>query len=490
MVMVLFPLQLFALEPLVGKKGEALPGDTVIQPTKSTPENTGPVSPDRVLPGEHPHRKNYLIPALEIPAFLLSLNIYDRFAYPDTVYNTGVGTFKDHFKHGHWTLDQDPFDINQFGHPFQGAIMYGFARSTGLNFYESLLYANVGEFVWKMGGENGPIGLEDQITTAQAGSIFGEEIYRMASLILERGGEKPAKWREWAAAFVSPATGLNRVVFGDRFREIESRRPALAANLRLGVDFNAQATSTNGLPRSVNQKAGSVDYRLAYGLPGKPGYKYLRPLDYFVFETKVNFDRVTPFELFMTRGLVIGKKYDMGDAYRGVWGLYGSYDYIVPGIFHLSSTAVSLGTTGQWWLSRTVALQGTGMGGVGLGASGGVTEPTYHYGTTPQALLALRLIVNDRFMLDTTAREYYVGPRHFIDTDQQGAHGKENVMRVDTSVNYRITGPHAVSLQYFISRRDTYYSDQDNHHQMVGTVNVAYSYLFDSHFGAVEWGRP
>ena len=68
----------------------------------------------------------------------------------------------------------------------------------------------------------------------------------------------------------------------------------------------------------------------------------------------------------MSRGLLVGTEYAAGDNYRGVWGLYGSYDYISPQMFRVSSTAVSLGTTAQWWISDNVALQGTALGGCGL----------------------------------------------------------------------------------------------------------------------------
>jgi hypothetical protein len=47
----------------------------------------------------------------------------------------------------------------------------------------------------------------------------------------------------------------------------------------------------------------------------------------------------------MTRGLLIGKNYEAGPDYRGVWGLYGSFDYIAPQAYRVSSTALSLGTT-------------------------------------------------------------------------------------------------------------------------------------------------
>ena len=118
---------------------------------------------------------------------------------------------------------------------------------------------------------------------------------------------------------------------------------------------------------------------------------------------------VTPVQAQNTaRGLLIGTSYASGDSTRGILGLYGSYDYIAPQIFRVSTTALSLGTTWQTWLSQDVALQGTSLGGVGYGAAGSVQradERDYHYGATPQALLALRLILGERAMLDVTGRE-------------------------------------------------------------------------------------
>ena len=85
--------------------------------------------------------KSYLIPALEIPAFILLLNGYDRLAYPneltadgERVYETNLSTFRDHLVHGSWQVDKDPFGVNQLGHPYQGSIYHGLARSAGLNY--------------------------------------------------------------------------------------------------------------------------------------------------------------------------------------------------------------------------------------------------------------------------------------------------------------------------------------------------------------------
>ena len=73
--------------------------------------------------------------------------------------------------------------------------MYGLARSSGLGFWESLAYSNVGSFLWKMAGETDPPSINDQITTGNAGSLLGEALFRMAGLVLEEGGDKLRKPR-------------------------------------------------------------------------------------------------------------------------------------------------------------------------------------------------------------------------------------------------------------------------------------------------------
>jgi hypothetical protein len=50
-------------------------------------------------------------------------------------------------------IDKDPFSINQIGHPYQGSVYYGFARSGGLSYWESLLYTLACSFLWETYGE-------------------------------------------------------------------------------------------------------------------------------------------------------------------------------------------------------------------------------------------------------------------------------------------------------------------------------------------------
>ena len=115
------------------------------------------------------------------------------------------------------------------------------------------------------------------------------------------------------------------------------------------------------------------------------------------------------FKNIMTRGLLIGSAYSAGTNYRGIWGRYGNYDYIAPQTFRISTTGLSLGTTGQWWLTKSIALHGSALLGTGYAAvgtsRGTADELDYHDGVAPQALLSARLIIDDTAAFDITVRE-------------------------------------------------------------------------------------
>ena len=303
----------------------------------------------------------------------------------------------------------------------------------------------------------------------------------MATLMRESGGMSPL-WREIAATAISPPTGFNRLAYGNRFDGIfDSHNPAYYSRLQLGLSGTAQ--NRPGFSTKLRRDEALADFAMDYGLPGKPGYDYRRPFDYFSFQVATS--TANGFENVMTRGLLIGTDHEKGDNYRGIWGLYGSYDYIAPQLFRVSSTALSLGSTAQWWLTHTIALQGTCLAGVGYTAAGAVNstnENDYHYGVAPQALFALRLIFGDKASLDLAAREYFVSK---VAAGNRG--GNDNIARVDASFTWRIRRQHAITLKYLWSRRDASFPDLGDLRQSRATFGIYYTLLGHDGFGAVDW---
>ena len=427
---------------------------------------------------------SYGLVAAEIVGFQFLLNRANRyFGEGREDYRVTGSSIVRNLKSG-WGTDRDPFNINQLGHPYQGAMYHGLARSAGFDYWHSLGISFAGSAVWEIAGEQTHPSRNDQVASGIGGTFLGEALFRMSNLVLEQGGGLPRFWREVAAAAINPAAGFNRLVFADRYGGIFSSRDA-AYSSRLGIGYSTSVQRDLG-PSNTDFKRNEaqLDFIIDYGLPGSRGYEYTRPFDYFNFQTTAS--SANGIENVMTRGLLLGKSYEAGPGYRGVWGIYGSYDYIAPQSFRVSSTAVSLGTTGQWWLSETVSLQGTAMLGLGYAAVGTtrgvVGDRDYNYGLAPQALIALRFTHGDIVSLDLTGREYFVSR---LASGTSGGH--DNIVRGDAALTWRIAKQQAVTLKVLGNRRDATFGAPGTQRQTQVTVGVFYTLLGQDRFGTVDW---
>ena len=429
--------------------------------------------------------KSYLIPAAEIIAFQVLLNQFDRRFVDHDVYASNRTSIRRNLHRG-WVIDKDPFSTNQFGHPYSGSIYHGFARSAGLDYWESLLYDFSGSALWEVAGETDPPSLNDQITTTFAGSFLGEALFRTANLVLRSGDGKPGTGRTALAAMISPTSAINRLAFGDRFdAAYPSDDPAVFYSISFGARRNTTLTDLAGLADIKKDRAVAA-FSIDYGMPGKPGYTYDQPFDYYHFEaTATSSSNAIP-ENIMVRGLLHGTDYSSGPNYSGIWGLYGSYDYFSPEIFKVSSTGLSVGTTGQYLMSDKFALQGSIMAGGGYTAAGTTDrtrrEREYRYSAGPQGLLALRLIYSDVAMLDFTANDYLISGN----TGSTDTSGSENILRAQVSLTVRVYGQHAFGIQFVESKRDPHFSGIPNPRQSVGALSLFYTFLGDEHFGVVR----
>lgn len=462
-------------------------------------QKVGPTAFNR--PGPAPQQtwgvgagRSYWIPAADIFMFDLLLNLYDRTFYekPEE-FQSNWSTFRENLT-GNWVYDNDQFEVNQFGHPYQGSMYHGFARSTGHGYWTALGYTVAGSVLWELAGEVTPPSINDQFTTGLGGTLLGEPLFRLASLTLETTSGPTGFWREFSAALISPAVGFNRATHGRRFDGVfPSHDPAVYTRLQLGTNFDTQVRSDVNLaddplqtvPQSYEEGETIADFTVSYGLPGKPGYRYERPFDYFSFQFTASSANIL--ENVIVRGLLFGAPYAAGESYRGIWGLYGTYDYVAPQIFRVSNTGVALGTTGQWWVSPKVALQIEALAGGGYGSAGvidGRGERDYHAGVTPQGMLSLRALFGDRALLELTARDYYVTGIASEEKD-----GSENIARGDVALSLRVYGLHGITLRYTTTHRDARYVQLDDTSQTVGVMSLGYTYLGHKWFGAVDW-RP
>ena len=430
------------------------------------------------LPQDDRGHKSYILPVVEIVAMDAAVNLGGRLLIDRASFAVTPASIHRNLR-GPWVVDDDPFELNQFGHPYQGAMYHGAARSNGLSYWPSVAYTFAGSALWEIAGETTPPSRNDQIASGIAGSFLGEPLYRISRLLLERADHGPGVWRTLGSVLASPPTGLNNVLVGDPAGTLA---PDAVPFCDIRVQFGATAIST-GRSRSVSSLA-QTQPRLAlsmdYGYPGDASYRHERPFDYFRIESSVSAEGL---EHLSTRGLIAGTDYGAGRL-SGIWGLYGTYDYFAPEDFRVSSTAVSFGTTLQASVSESLAVQSSGLVGGGYAAAHSVDQTNardYQYGVAPQALANLRLIAGRRAALDLTAREYFVSAVGGFGTGQ-----RDLIFVGDASLAIRLYRRHALDLTYQFAGRSSDYLTLPHQRQARSAVGVFYTVLGSGGFGAVR----
>jgi hypothetical protein len=421
--------------------------------------------------------KSYVLPVVEIAAMDAAVNLGGRLLLDPATFEVTPASIRRNLR-GPWVVDDDPFQLNQFGHPYQGAMYHGIARSNGLSYWPSVAYTFAGSALWEVAGETTPPSRNDQIASGIAGSFLGEPLFRISRLLLDRADQGPGFWRTLGSMLASPPTGLNHALVGTPAGSLESDEvPFSDIRVQLGA-----TASRPGRLRSVSSLAFDQP-RLAlsmdYGYPGNGSDRHERPFDYFRIESAVSAEGL---EHLTTRGLIAGTDYGAGRL-DGIWGLYGTYDYFAPGEIRFSSTAFSVGTTLQASLSESLVMQSSGLAGAGYVADSEdqTGRRDYHYGVAPQALVNLRLIAGRRAALDVTAREYFVTARGGFGTGQ-----RDLIFVGDAWLAMRLYRRHAFGLTYQLAGRSSDYLELPNHARAWSTFGVFYTFLGSGGFGAVR----
>jgi len=424
-------------------------------------------------PEDNRDHQSYVLPVIEIVAMDAAINLAGRLLVDPAVFEVTPDSIRRNLR-GPWVVDDDPFQINQFGHPYQGAMYHGIARSNGLSYWPSVAYTFAGSALWEIAGETTPPSRNDQIASGIAGSFLGEPLFRISRLLLERADHGAGVWRTLASVLASPPTGLNHVLVGD---PAGVPRPDAVPFSDIRVQFGATASFTGRL-RSVSSF--TLDQpRLAlsmdYGHPGNVNFRHQRPFDYFRIESSVSAEGL---ENLSTRGLIVGTDYGSARL-GGIWGLYGSYDYFAPDNFRFSSTAFSFGTTLQASIAEALVLQSSGLVGGGYVATHSEDQiDDFHYGVAPQALINLRLIAGRRAALELTAREYYVSTLGGFGTGQ-----RDLIFVGDTWLAVRVFRRHGVALTYQLGGRSSDYLELPDRRRARSTVGVFYTFLGSGGFG-------
>lgn len=426
--------------------------------------------------------RNFLIPAIEVPAFVVGLNLVDRWILDkDYAQTRGLRPFFDHLVHGPWEYDADSVWENFVAHPYMGSVMYNFARSSGLSFWWSFGYGFVGSLLWELGGETLPPSINDQVQTPVGGAFLGEILFRAYVMILQSGGDSPGFWRELAAFLLNPSAGFNRLLFGDRYNPLEfDLRPTTFIMVagRSGYHWSRGIGSVDGMLHNI-WWGGEVE--LDYWME-RPHSSVALPFDIFRARVGLSFDTQGPQDAMLLNGMLLGWKQDAG-AWTGIAGLVGSYEDLNSGVFRGGGSALGFGVIGQLLFGAGSALTGYAALSGPLMAAGNsqrgspttVNEEDHHQGPGGAlGALEARLSLRRRLMIDLIAREFIILGRNPLP-------GWEDQTYARLSSFVRIVGPHCVGLTADFAYRASRTPHQPRIYQHVFAFGLSYAWASDEH---------
>ena len=199
-------------------------------------------------------------------------------------FQTNPKTWWDNITYG-FEWDDNTFQVNQFGHPYQGNNYFTAGRANGLSFWESAPLAALGSLTWEYLGERHRPSLNDLVMTTMGGISLGEMLHRTAWLVRDPTLTGKARLvRELVATAIDPITGANRFISGDASRLAEKPREYIPSDLYAAFETGVL---WRGDETPVSEAAGSpfVQVNLGYGTLAEG--RSAKPFDAFVVDLRL-----------------------------------------------------------------------------------------------------------------------------------------------------------------------------------------------------------
>jgi hypothetical protein len=212
--------------------------------------------------------KRFMGAANELVVFEMMPYSYNRWIGKKAEDQTTLASWSYNLRRG-WGWDNDHFPVNQFAHPYSGALFYNSARSHGYDLWSSAPFALGGSVLWEYFGERSRPSLNDLVNTTLGGITLGETMHRFSSMILDHRATGPGRVvREIGAALVDPPRALTRMVNGDVGRVGANAADRLPGTVQSHLEVGVQRLYRDVSRASVRGTRHTfANYALAYGDP-------------------------------------------------------------------------------------------------------------------------------------------------------------------------------------------------------------------------------
>jgi hypothetical protein len=273
---------------------------------------------------------------LEVNAVNVATNLFDRVYYAgqDWMLSTPATAWSNLVSQWHW--DQDPFPVNEIGHPIMGSFYYIASRSNGLDFWESSLGTLYGSVAWKVFGETNDPNNNDVITTTIGGVVLGEMLYR-----LYVQAEREGSLLRFAFGSLDEA---NKAVFGRGSWEDETRGEAsLAVRMGFGGSY-LDLAPTRVVASGPGGAGAEMEESLTYGTPYREN---AAPFDFFEQRMYVDLSSSLQEVAFFSDGTLYSRPVIDDGADRLAVGSSIHYDFMDGSLIEFSSNALGLSVIGE-----------------------------------------------------------------------------------------------------------------------------------------------
>lgn len=421
-----------------------------------------------------------LVPAWEVPALNVLVWAGGRiFDQPNL--NITPATMWRNISQWHWVWDDDPFEANAIGHPYQGSLAFAAARSSGIGFWGSTPFAFFSSAMWEVLMESVPPSKNDLITTTVGGIVLGEMLHRLSRLVLDSG--EPTLWRWLGASVLDPVGAFNMYFFGRKKNDFNPRVRTFARALGGASSYLIAYTRSNGVrtdDRSAFQAFGGLD--VVSGLPGDAEPKLGHPFDHFVAHLRLGLASDL-WAVVLLRGLLFGDRFDT-PSISGLYGLFAGYNYANQSTLRVSTVSLGAGVSAQVDTGSPFVVMATAMmSGVPLGAAGRLADPVgkrdYQYGPGWQAHAQMQLVYPRVFRVSAGGTYY----RLYGELVGQGL---ESVWYASFSIEAALNAFNGVGVELILADRSGRFAGGQPHiHQRSSQLAVYWSVMTDAGFGAV-----
>lgn len=408
-------------------------------------------------------KKNFLIPVGEIIVLNFGVWSMSRYISPQPWAKISINSVKDNFKYM-WVWDSDNFATNQFLHPYHGNTYFNFARSSGLNFWQSAPYSLGGSLMWELFMETNYPSKNDLISTTLGGIALGEMTYRLSSkLIDERKTGSERVWREIGAFLLAPTRGINRFLRGEMSRvkpkssyEIED----VYSTISIGPSFYYKMGQ-------LYQGNGNLSLRLDlyYGNPYIQ--KSRKPYDFFNVKTIFSVGTQPLINQVNVYGLIFGKNYRYKADQKILIGMFQHFDYYNNTNYRIGAQSIGAGIIYRIPTINLVDFETSiHLAGIVLGGGSNIEEAfkyeadgtafrDYNFGMGFSNKVETILTIKNRGYL-------FLGLYNYMIYTIDGADGRDNLIIFTPRIAFALNEKTNLGFEYNYYRRGSYYVKYNN----------------------------